>query len=792
MPHFGMQDNGALVAALGIQLQLGGSLLCLGLGLFLRQGIGQRSWMSWWTWSFGAVAIAVTALLFRYNLVPLVPLASLQAGETQLAGVYYAIYAGAKLLFLFCLAAGTWLFVTRQPVPKVGLGGAAALIAGVAILFALKPTDLNPLMAWQAGYAVPVFLACAWLLYRMPSERRTRGSRVLALICLLHAGLWILYTPAFLGAPPDSSGAGRGFLGWLSAHNSYVDVMFEFLLVFGMILAVLDDVYHEAEAARLARLSELADSEARLSQIIRAASDGIVLLDAEHRIMHTNPAALEILGRTEEEVHARPFDQFVSGSGLEEFWARAAATSGEHPSPVRPPATPPGGYEIQGLRGDGQEFPLEISFRAIGRAEPEGYVLILRDRTHRVRLEEERDRMQSQLAQAARLETIGRMVSGVAHELNNPLTAILAFAQDLQGQSKSITDTEALTTIVQQAQRCRAIVQDLLTFARTKREDRQSLQPRELIERVLPDFERQGAEQGVRLRVDLRSDMPSLHANPSAMEQVLTNLLSNAFHAAGKGGAVTLTGRVDGDRIALIVEDDGPGIPPEILPRLFEPFFTTKEPGQGTGLGLSVSHGIIEQHGGTLVAENRSGPGEHGARFIVLLPYLDRRAVRRAPASPAGSAAPSAAAALSAQQLPRRVLVIDDETPIRIAVRRFLERRGWVVEEAGNGREALDLLGLEGGGVPRWERYDAISTDLRMPRVSGIEIHDRLAAVGAGALRKLVMISGDTASAEVVEFMGRIRQPVIQKPFDMRALVDLLDQTAPQTSLLTPQSVSGA
>src|SRR6185436_18120960 len=201
-----------------------------------------------------------------------------------------------------------------------------------------------------------------------------------------------------------------------------------FLLGFGMILAVLDDVYGEAEAARQARLNELADSEARLAQIIRAASDGIVLLDAERRIIHCNPAALAILGCAADAVMGQPFDRFARGADLAELWKPLAEHPDGHPS------TPAGGYEIKGLRADGGEFPMEISLRAIGMASPEGYVLILRDRTQRARLEEERDRMQAQLAQTARLETIGRMISGVAHELNNPLTAILAFGQDLLSQ----------------------------------------------------------------------------------------------------------------------------------------------------------------------------------------------------------------------------------------------------------------------------------------------------------------------------------------------------------------------
>lgn len=759
--------GGAIVASLGIQLQLAASILCLGLGLILRRGLGHRPWLTWWTWSFGAVALAVIALLVRYYLLPLIPLDSLQHPETQIVSLLYASYGGAKLLFFLCLLSGTWLYVTRKSTPTVGLGAGLALLLGVAALFYLAPTDLNPFMAWQAGFAIPVFLICAWLLETLPPRRKSRGSRALTLVCLMLAGLWLLYVPAFLQARPDS-GLIPGFFGWLTRYNSYIDTLFQFLLVFGMILAVLDDVYGEAEAARQARLNELADSEARLAQIIRAASDGIVLLDAERRIIHCNPAALEILGCEADAVMGQPFDRFARGSGLEDLWKPITD------EPRRHPATPVGGYEIKGLRADGAEFPMEVSLRAIGKAAPEGYVLILRDRTQRARLEEERDRMQAQLAQTARLETIGRMISGVAHELNNPLTAILAFGQDLLSQPRNQDDTEALNTIVQQSQRCRAIVQDLLTFARTKREDRQVVSLRDIVDRVRPAFERLAEADSIRLEIRTARDLPSVHANPTALEQVLTNLLSNAFHAVGSGGWVGISTGLKGDQVALIVEDDGPGIPPDVLPRLFEPFFTTKGHGQGTGLGLSVSHGIVEQHAGVLRAENRSGPGTHGGRFTVLLPFLDRRSASRVAAAPAEL--PHSDLSLPAHpQAPgsRRVLVIDDEAAIRVAIRRYLERRGWQVEEAKNGHEALDLLGQGRPG------YDAIVTDLRMPGVSGIEIHDMLAAHDPSGLEKLVVISGDTASAEIATFITRLRQPIIQKPFDMRTLADLLDRIAP-------------
>jgi CheY-like chemotaxis protein len=219
-----------------------------------------------------------------------------------------------------------------------------------------------------------------------------------------------------------------------------------------------------------------------------------------------------------------------------------------------------------------------------------------------------------------------------------------------------------------------------------------------------------------------------------------------------------------------------------VLPRLFEPFFSTKAHGQGTGLGLSVSHGIVEQHGGKLMAENREDttPGRSGARFTVLLPFLDRRTVSRAatlelPHSELGAAAAGSSA--------RRVLIVDDEVAIRAAIRRYLERRGWLVDEAGDGGQALELLGLEpAGGTSRSREYDAIVTDLRMPGVSGIELHDRLLEADPAGYERLIIISGDTASTEVAEFVTRLRRPIVQKPFAMRTLADLLDRTVPPPS----------
>lgn len=758
-------DPITLVAYLGVQLQLASCLLCLGLGLALRRDAGPRRWFTSWVWSFASVGIAIGALFVRYFLLPISSLApSVEAGAVY---ALYAVYLVAKVGFFWLLLQGAWRFSRDDPPPPWLRVAVVAAAGGVLLPLALGPSlDLSPYMAPQAVVAALAFLACAALLHRAPPARITRGSRVLRTVFLGLAALWVLYIPAFLGM----GGMLEPLFARLTTHNSYVDTLFQFFLAFGILLALLDEVGRERLEERTARLREVAASEARLAQIVRSASEGIVLLDGQRRVAHLNPAALEILECTAGEATGEPFDRFLRAPDRVTLWAGMAAT---RPAPLSPVVSR---LELAGVRSGGETFPLEVSLAPLGEGPAEGYVLILHDMTEGTRLRVERERMETQLAQAARMETIGRMISGVAHELNNPLAAILAFAQDLSSQAHLPEDREALTTIVQQAQRCRAIVQDLVTFARSKREEREPIAAAELAARVRPAFERQAAAQGARLLIDLAPELPLLEVNPPALEQVLTNLLGNAFQAIGGPGEVTLRAEVASARMVFEVEDTGPGIPPQVLPRLFEPFFTTKPPGQGTGLGLSVSQSIVEQHGGSI----RAGPrrdGAPGARFVVTLPFVDRRTARR-PSPPLELAPPSVSARL------RRVLVVDDEAPIRVAIRRFLERRGWIVDEARDGQEALDLLDLDGQGADACgARYDAVVTDLRMPGVTGIQLHDRLAERAPEVLGRLVVISGDTASPEVAEFLLRLRRPLVQKPFDLRTLADLLDEAAPPVEI---------
>jgi CheY-like chemotaxis protein len=280
-----------------------------------------------------------------------------------------------------------------------------------------------------------------------------------------------------------------------------------------------------------------------------------------------------------------------------------------------------------------------------------------------------------------------------------------------------------------------------------------------LVDRTVRALEADLVRQSVSLSVSVEPDLPPLACDAAGVEQVLTNLIDNAARAA-PGGTVQLRVHRERDGIAIEVEDSGPGIPPPLLSRIFEPFFTTRRMGEGTGLGLSVSLGIVQQHGGELRAENRT-PGP-GARFWAWLP------LGTAPSLPArragaGSPAPLVAGGTGGAS---RVLIIDDEDAVRSSMRRYFERQGWAVEEASDGTIGLaKLLGPREGPT-----YDLIICDLKMPGLSGLEVHRWVSTSRPDLLNRLVFASGDTASPEAAAFLGSSSCPVLEKPFELSEL----------------------
>jgi PAS domain S-box-containing protein len=413
--------------------------------------------------------------------------------------------------------------------------------------------------------------------------------------------------------------------------------------------------------------------------------------------------------------------------------------------------------------------------------------------TASVHAERERDALTERVANAERIESLGKLVSGVAHELNNPLAAILNFTEDLLADKRPDEERIALEVILSLAHRSRTIVRDLLTYVRKgDRRQRQLDTPGPILETLVRAARPGLATQGVAFDASVSEPDTPLLLDRAGFEQVVTNLVTNAAQAAGAGGAVRLVAQRDGDSYVVVVEDNGAGIREEHFARIFEPFFTTKPTGQGVGLGLSVSLSIVRGHEGTLLAENRSARSGGGARFIMRLPLANRpdelaAAAATGPAA-AVTATGKASAAAGAKAIdegpsnpmpPRQpsLLVIDDEDSIRRALRRYFERRGWAVDEAPDGTDALVKLLRRDASV----LYDVVLCDLKMPGVAGPELYRRLQAESPEMVRRLILSTGDVSAPDIVDFLAGVTVPVLEKPFELSTLEKLAEKVRRET-----------
>ncbi len=374
-----------------------------------------------------------------------------------------------------------------------------------------------------------------------------------------------------------------------------------------------------------------------------------------------------------------------------------------------------------------------------------GLVVCLLEDSHRRRIEAEQERegLRQSLERDEKLRALGTVVSGVAHELNNPLTVILGHADILRRQAAG---HRPATIIKDQAERCRGIVRNLSALAGQSVHPREEVDLEALVRRVVSGLPERATREGrhvvQRVASDLRGSVDRV-----GIEQVLANLIGNGLQAGPPGSVVTVRGARSGDRIELTVTDEGPGVPAELRERIFEPFFTTKAPGRGTGLGLSIARAIVRGHGGSLSIED--APSGHGSTFRVRLPCV-------------AATGPEARGRRSATPSPgSRLLVIDDDVAVRTVIREEAELRGWTVREAESAEQAL---------AESLSDADAVLCDLRMPGIGGIGLHDRLAADRPDLLSRVVFFTGDLASPETVGFSTRCERPLVEKPFDFDEL----------------------
>ena len=384
----------------------------------------------------------------------------------------------------------------------------------------------------------------------------------------------------------------------------------------------------------------------------------------------------------------------------------------------------------------------------------------------RQRAEEILRRQQEALYQSEKLAAMSGLLANVAHELNNPLTAITVQADLLQEESADDEPAGLAADISQAAARCVRLVRHFLTLARQDPPEKTAVNINESIEDAMQVLTYTLQLDDIEVELNLRPDLPLLWADPHQLHQVVINLITNALqalHDAPPPRQITITTRFEAtpDRVIVEVADNGPGISPEVLERILEPFFTTKPPGVGTGLGLPLCQGIIESHGGRLRVESEAG---QGAVFRVELP------VTEIPAATVEATALDIDSPLSGKDL----LIVDDEVGTTKALVRVFQRDGHTLDTASNGREALDKL--------RARSYDLILCDLRMPELDGPTLYRTLACEHPHLQRRFIFLTGDTLSPEAKTFLDECRAPYLAKPFRAADIRGLVQQTLQRLS----------
>ncbi|MCC7124900.1 MAG: response regulator [Acidobacteria bacterium] len=397
-------------------------------------------------------------------------------------------------------------------------------------------------------------------------------------------------------------------------------------------------------------------------------------------------------------------------------------------------------------------------------AELEGDALrveaILRDVGERRRLDDQSRGIQSELLQAEKMAALGHTISGVAHELNNPLATILSWAERLSANPADERTRRGLGVILGEAERAARIVRNLLTFARKRQSTRAMVDVNQVVRETLALRAYEQRVSNITLVDALASGLPQVFADGHQLKQVLLNLVINAeqsmLTSRGRGTLVVRSWH-DQDKNAILLEinDDGPGVPGDVQSRIFDPFFTTKEVGKGTGLGLSVAYALVKEHGGRIWLESHTSTG---ASFFLELPVMMK--VAEATGTTASAAAPIT---LDDAFKGARVLVVEDEPALSMAVAEALADAGFIVDRAGDGEEGLTRLAEQS--------YELIVCDLKMPRIDGMQFYRAMAAATPALARRVIFVTGDVAGTDAERFLDETGCRWLSKPFRLGDLL---------------------
>ena len=491
----------------------------------------------------------------------------------------------------------------------------------------------------------------------------------------------------------------------------------------------------------------LRESQERLDGIITSAMDAIITVDEKQQIVVFNKAAEEIFRCTAAEVIGKSIDRFLPASvrAIHQQHIRGFGQTGVSTRSMDSPGT------LAALRSNGEEFPIEATISQVKTSSEKFYTVMLRDITVRKRTEE-------QLRQTQKMEAVGRLAGGIAHEFNNYLAIIMGYTELLERETVGNESLRLnLSEIKGASQKVASLTRQLLAFGRkqvielTEVDLNSSVwETHKLLRRLIPVT--------IELIPKLQGDLGKVKADPTQVQQILINLVLNARDSLPEGGKIFIeTEEVDldpeyasrqldvqpGRYVMLSVADTGIGMDHETLSHIFEPFFTTKEEGKGTGLGLSTTYGIVKQSGGHLTVA--SVPGK-GSTFRIYLPkQADSGAI------------PQPSKAQSNRPRRQTVLVVEDEGALRKLMMKVLEGAGFQVVEAKDGEQAVEIC-------KSWaEPIDMVVSDLAMPKLNGLQLKEIVA--GLRPTVKFLLISG--YAEDVVEDPTILRTDTnfLEKPF---------------------------
>src|SRR6266581_95581 len=473
-----------------------------------------------------------------------------------------------------------------------------------------------------------------------------------------------------------------------------------------------------------------------------ALSEGIAVVDDEGCVRRANRALASLLGMPLQNVIGTPLAGALLGKSNALHELLAATRRGERPAPLVARSEP----LRRALRVNVARIP--------GAATEHSIVVMVEDVT-------EQQALETQLVQSEKLAAVGQLVSGVAHELNNPLTSIAGLSEFLLEQKElGKKDRGHLQVIQEQAERAGRIVRNLLTFARKGSAERVPVDLNEVIRRTLSLTGYDLKLKDITVERELSGALPDVFGDRHGLQQVVLNLVTNAAQAVAENPRerpreITVSTWFDG-QVHLRVADTGPGIPDEVVQSVFTPFFTTKEPGKGTGLGLSITYSIVESHGGQIVLEPRGPRG--GAAFRVDLPPAPADAARPTLTPAHGTPLPTAS-----PQVKRTILLVDADPAVQRTIKALFARDGHDVEVAGDPQHAIDLA--QRGG------FDLVITDARAmaPGKRGTLLAEELVSRMPALRDRIIVATGDVRPA-TEETLARLGVRYVRKPFNLRDL----------------------